>query len=386
MFRSNNRAVLSPGAVLLILSACGQGGSTVPPGASAGTASHAVQRSSAIVPADSTSILNGLNTNVVIGSTVDPNNGDKGPHSLAIVKTTYGLKKGQLLVCNFADSSGTAGNGTTIELLNPTPSSSPATFAQSNDIKGCDGTTSTPGNAVYATGLSSGLLAWFDQAGKEQSTHGSPLAAPFSVVDAFRNKMYAPEYVFASDAQTGSIVSLGVNDYASQYKQVATGFAVGSSSQTGWQTVGPSGLQYDSKKDTLYIADGANNTIVEFLHASNLLVTNEIVVQPGGKKFKCLHKKVTCGKFVYGGSPLDVPVAMTILPNGNLVAANTVGTGSSTNELVELTPKGQILATKVVDTSSTPGIFGLAASGTNDGNTRIFFTDTNDNNVHELEP
>jgi hypothetical protein len=40
----------------------------------------------------------------------------------------------------------------------------------------------------------------------------------------------------------------------------------------------------------------------------------------------------------------------------------------------------------VVDTSKTAGIFGVRASGTNDTNTVVYYTDTNDNSLHELEP
>jgi hypothetical protein len=136
----------------------------------------------------------------------------------------------------------------------------------------------------------------------------------------------------------------------------------------------------------LYIADGANNTIVKFTHATTLLQKNEIVVLPGGTKFKCAHKKTTCGKLVYSGSPLNVPVAMTMLPNGTLVVANSQPASSGGNELVELTASGAILDTKVVDTGATPAVFGLASKGTKDSNTVVFYTDTNDNDVHELEP
>ena len=44
-----------------------------------------------------------------------------------------------------------------------------------------------------------------------------------------------------------------------------------------------------------------------------------------------------------------------------------------------------MLDTKVVDTSKTSGIFGLAATGTKDSNTALFYTDTNTNTLHELE-
>ena len=72
---------------------------------------------------------------------------------------------------------------------------------------------------------------------------------------------------------------------------------------------------------------------------------------------------------------------MTRLPNGNLIVANTKGG----NTLVELTPAGQVLDKKVVDKSKTAGIFALQATGKNDSDTVLFYTDTNTNTLHELE-
>ena len=127
--------------------------------------------------------------------------------------------------------------------------------------------------------------------------------------------------------------------------------------------------------------DGVDNTVVAFNNATDLLVANEIIVQKGGKTFKCKYKKDTCGSLVHAGSPVSSPVAMTLLPNGNLIAAN----GAGGNTLVEMTPTGTILDTKVIDKSKTQGIYGLRAGGTSDSNTVLYYTDTNDNSLHELE-
>ena len=86
-------------------------------------------------------------------------------------------------------------------------------------------------------------------------------------------------------------------------------------------------------------------------------------------------------KLVKAGSPLDAPEASTLLPNGNLVIANTKGG----NTLVEMASTGQVLDTKVVDKSKMTGIFGLWATGKNDTNTTVFYTDTTTNTVQELE-
>jgi hypothetical protein len=167
--------------------------------------------------------------------------------------------------------------------------------------------------------------------------------------------------------------------------QVISGFATNKGS--GWSLLGPSGIQYNSQRtgslcnDTLYIVDGVDNTIVAVSNASNLLGKDEIVVQPGGKTFKCADPKHTCATLVYSGAPLNAPVASALLPNGNLIVANTQGG----NKLVELTPTGKILDTKSIDKSKVAHVFGLLATGTNDSNTALFYTDTKTNTLQELE-
>ena len=76
------------------------------------------------------------------------------------------LKKGQLLVCNFEDKSGNAGNGTTIEQFSPTAGSKPTTFIQNRKIEGCDGSAfSGYGANTYATGLTSKVMVEINDEG-----------------------------------------------------------------------------------------------------------------------------------------------------------------------------------------------------------------------------
>src|SRR5215472_7514840 len=121
----NRRALVLIAGILFSTSAC-NGSATVP-----STSQVSIPVARPIVPDDTTSILKKLTKDVVIGSTVDTKNGDMGPRALALVRSTFVLKKGQLLVCNFEDSAGAAGKGSTIEVLNPMPSSAPVRFAQS---------------------------------------------------------------------------------------------------------------------------------------------------------------------------------------------------------------------------------------------------------------
>lgn len=374
-------SIMPMAAALLATSACAE--HAVP--SSAG-ASAALQVPSVLTgdsrASDTTSILKKLRKDVIIGSTVDAKNGDKGPRALSIVGTTKGvLTEGQLLVCNFEDSAGVPGNGTTIELLNPKPGSQPVRFFQGDSIKGCDGDAITRGHFVYGSGLTSGEVAEINDKGALVLTYGGKkLAKPLSDADALPEQSFSPEYIYAGTTATGGIDSISIGFYGNgKVLQVADGFAVGKNSQG---ELGPSGLQYNRNIDALYIVDGVTNTLVAFSNASKLLAKDEIIVKPGGKTFKCEYPKVTCGRLVYSGSPLDAPVTSALLPNGNLVVANSQGTA---NTLVELTPQGQVLDTKVVDKSPTQGVFGLVARGKTDFGTVLFYTDTNSSTVHELE-
>ena len=327
--------------------------------------------------------MKSLTKNVTIGSTIDTKNGDEGPRALSIAAgSSHGtLKKGQLVFCNFEDSAGTAGAGTTIEALDPTPGSTPERFTQSDLIKGCDGVGLHPRNgSVYAAGLTSGKFVVIAKKGETVKTYsGKPFTAPFSDIVTKPEQNFSPLYVYVGTTH-GGIVSISIGFYGNgRAIEVADGFGVTNSSQA---ELAPSGLQYDPNIDTLYIVDGTTDTIVAFTNASKLLEKDEITVKPGGKSFKCEHPKTTCAHLVYSGSPLDAPMASALLPNGNLIIANTQGTA---NTLVELTPEGKVLDTKVVDQSSTQGVFGLAARGTTDSNTVLFFTDTNSNTVQELK-
>ncbi|HEX4012346.1 MAG TPA: hypothetical protein VHX17_00495 [Candidatus Cybelea sp.] len=367
---------------LLAVSACGaptgSGGSAVNPAATApmAVANHVRPQ------VDNKSILKLLTKTVVIGSTVDPKNGDQNPRGLSIAHgSPHGvLTKGQLVFCNYSDSTGKMGAGTTIDALKATSGSSPTRFFQNALIEGCVGAAVHPHDgSVYAAGMTSGKLVEIAKKGAVVKSYtGKLFASPFSDTITNPSQNFSPLYVYVGTT-SGTVVSISVGFYGNGVAtEVAKGFATSKGSQGG---LAPSGFQYDQKTDTLYIVNGANNTIVSFTNASDLLDKDEIIVQPGGKTFKCRYPKTTCGKLIMSGSPLNAPMASAMLPNGNLVVANTQGTS---NTLVEFTPAGKVLDTKVVDTSSTQGVYGLVARGTTDANTVIFFTDSNNNTVQEL--
>jgi len=390
---SNVRAALLAAGVLLAVSAC-NGTGAVPSSAPAANADAGDSRAAVASPADTTSILKLLKKDVTIGSTVDAANGDMGPRAVTVVQNNFEkLKKGQLLVCNFENSSGTAGDGTTIELFDAVANSKPTTFIQNSKIEGCDGDAIDGGNDVYATGFTSKVMVLINAKGQLKKTYGSPITQPLGDGEAPMLYGYSPELVFVGNADTGGVDSFSFGGYGSgKGIEVINGFDVNKGS--GGSALGPSGIAYwcgvlpgtsecpykNNPPDTLYVADGACNAVVAISHASSLLEKDEITIGSSCTKFTCEYPKTTCATVVKAGSPLDKPVAQTLLPNGNLIVANT-----GNNTLVEMTPKGQVLDTKVVDKSKTSGIFGLAATGTKDSNTVLFYTDTNTNTLHELE-
>lgn len=374
-------------AIIGILAASGCASPTTPSSGSFNpTAQHVAGATNiGMRPVDSTSILQKLTKQVTIGSTVDAQNGDKGPRAISIATGSKDgkLAKGQLLVCNYEDSSGVAGNGTTMEVLNPAQGSTPTRFIQTSLLKGCDGDAIQPRHgSVWGTAFTSGDIVELAPKGKIVKTYtsGKVFSAPFSDTVADHTQDFGPLNVYVGSTLAGGIVNISAGFYGNGIAtQVAKGFAVGKGSNAD---LGPSGLTYDLTADVLYIVDGVDNTVVGFTNASKLVAKDEIIVKPGGKTFQCKFPKTTCGELIYSGSALDAPIAATLLPNGNLVVANSQGTA---NTLVELTPTGQVLATKVVDSSSTQGVFGLVAKGTNDNNTVLYFSDANSNTVQELE-
>ncbi|HEY2474192.1 MAG TPA: hypothetical protein VGI19_05260, partial [Candidatus Cybelea sp.] len=389
---SNYRAFVALAIASIAMTACGGGVTSIPASQSLLNNAQQPLDSGGAMPADSTSILKKLTKDVTIGSTVDPGNGDTGPRAIAVVPSKFGkLLKNQILVCNYDDKAGDVGKGTTLEVLSPAAGSKPKTFVQSSKIEGCAGDAVTSGDQIYVGAATAKKLVWVNQSGVIKKAYGPPITAPFADQEAPPLYLYSPVDVWVGNANSGGVDTLSLGSYGTgQAKEVINGFPVNKGS--GWSALGPSGFAYWCKAlpgqlqckahsgtaDTLFVADGDCNAVVSIDHASSLLVKDEITVQKNCTSFKCKYPSTSCGKLIASGSPLNKPFAAAILPNGNLVVANT-----GDNSLVEMMPSGKVLATKTVDTGNAPAIFGLFAIGTSDSNTAIYYTDTNSNELHE---
>ena len=192
--------------------------SNVPP-MSSGTSTFSTSDSSIRDNVDTTSVLKKLTKDVVIGSTVDLKNGDQGPRGASVVASGYGgLKKGQIIDCNFEDKTGAAAKGTTAEKLGPSPGN-PAALVTSAKILGCAGDSVSPSNDdTYVAAYGAGHIGAIKPSGKIGKSWGKPLVNPISVVDgactAGASKCsYSAEYVYASDATIGGVIAFSVNYY-----------------------------------------------------------------------------------------------------------------------------------------------------------------------------
>jgi sugar lactone lactonase YvrE len=125
--------------------------------------------------------------------------------------------------------------------------------------------------------------------------------------------------------------------------------------------VGPTGLGL-GRDGTLYVADTVSNRIAAIPNA--------------------LHRSSTTnrGRTVTMNGALNSPLGLTIAPNGNVLTMN----GGDGN-LVETTPSGTQVTTRMLDSSGTPpgagALFGLAIAPHGRG---LYFVDDADNTLDLL--
>ncbi|HTA38188.1 MAG TPA: hypothetical protein VK760_03890, partial [Candidatus Acidoferrales bacterium] len=235
---------------------------------------------------DTTSILKQLTKTVTIGSTVDAKNGDKAPHALLIANVTNGkIKKGQIVVCNFASKSNAAGAGTSIELLNAKAGSTPVQFAQNAAAKGCAAMGITVADTVFDAAFDGKSIAQFDSSGTYTKIANKNVVAPFGATYWSIGRLYPRLILFATDASKGTVLRMDFTQgLPPQVTPIIVGFAV--NKKPGASALGPSGLSYNVKTDTLYVVDGVNNTVVAIKNiGQDILAPAAITVQPGGKTF-----------------------------------------------------------------------------------------------------
>ncbi len=130
--------------------------------------------------------------------------------------------------------------------------------------------------------------------------------------------------------------------------------------------VGPAGMAYNAANDTLYVASSADNAIYEIPTATKA------------------PSPISPTLLLQDDTHLHGPLDISILPDGNLVVANSDGSNVDPNqpsELVEYTPTGTFLAQQSVDPNNG-GAFGVAIQNLAWGAFRMAAVDDNTNTLH----
>src|SRR5262249_207765 len=119
--------------------------------------------------------------------------------------------------------------------------------------------------------------------------------------------------------------------------------------------VGPTGLAFNPKTGTLYVASTGDNTIFAIANAAGV-TTGQGTGAP-----------------VVVNNNLHGPLGLALAPNGNLLVANGDAVNpdpNNLNELSEFTPKGKFIGQFQIDPGAAGAAFGLAVQQI-DGLTRF---------------
>ncbi len=358
----------------------------------------------AAAAAQARTFISNLQPNPSPIATTVPMNGDQNPYGIVTVPNSIGgLKRGDLLVSNFNNSSppaGEQGTGTTIVQIPPTGNKTQGTaslFAQINDPVCPGGVGLTTALAVTRRGFvivgslpttdgtsataNSGCLIVLNSDGRVVETiAGGPINGPWdmtAVDHGFFTTLYVTNVLNGTVAADtggpsvpgnvvdgGTVVRIqlltipGVRPFVFDEDVIATGFP--ERTDPNALVVGPTGDAL-APNGTLYVADTQGNRIAAIPDASF-------------RVFPVRHGGFT----VSSGDDLNGPLGMTLAPNGDILTAN----GGDGN-IVETTPGGSQSDISGDATGGAGALFGLTVPPGFDG---IYFVDDADNTLRVLTP
>ncbi len=326
------------------------------------------------------SVLKRLKHEETIGSTVDPVDGAANPYGLTIAPVTSGkFTAGDLVVCNFNGKSNVQGTGHSIVALHPTKKAKPIHVSSNKTLVGCDALALASDDTIWASSMVANDNPILAANGKLiQDIFGKPFDQPWG--QAFAQPKSGPPAFYETNAGDGSVVRINLGSTFT-YDAIATGFPV-NHGKAG-TALAPSGLAYDAKLDTLYFADGDNNTVVALKGVSKIPAGG---IQAKNRGMKFTGPSAGGARIVFAGTPLNGPISTALLSNGNLVVGNTLDPAGK-NLIVELsTETGKVMDVRNVDKGAAGAIFGIVATGTSAADTKVYFNDDNSNAVEVLEP
>jgi len=302
-----------------------------------------------------------------------PANGDLNPYGVVFVPKDFPsggkIAPGDVLVANFNNLNNLQGLGVTIikltpsggavaPLVSPGQAGSATTFFTSSrqglttalgvlskgfvvvgNLPSTDGTFKTIGQ---------GSLQVIDRNGKLVRTlmDAQFLGSPW---DLTINDEGATAQVFVSNVVTGTVdridLSVGQNDVAIvSQNEIAANYA--HQGNPAAFVLGPTGLAFDKKANTLYVASTMDNAIFAVSAA-------QMRTSPVDK-----------GDLVFQDPHLRGPLGLAFAPNGDLITANgdaVNGDPTHPSEIVEFTKAGKFVGESNID-SGQGGAFGIAVS------------------------
>ena len=309
-----------------------------------------------------------------------PANGDVNPYGVAFAPSNTPksglLQAGNILVSNFNNAQNLQGTGTTIIRVNKAGNASTFFTSPQGGLSAALGVLSDGivlvGNLPTADGTSAtaqpGRLAVLNGNGQFLGTLGNPktINGPWGMaIHDTGNGVSGTAQVFVSNVLSGVVsrITIAYNATSLSATDMVLADGFNHRADPAALELGPSGMAYSASNDTLYVASSADNAIYEIPTAT---ATNSPVAA-----------RLLVGDSTHLHGPLDV----SILPDGNLVVANSDGSNVDPNqpsELVEYTPEGTFLAEQSIDPNNG-GAFGLATYNIGWGTFRLAAVDDNAN-------
>jgi hypothetical protein len=307
-----------------------------------------------------------------IASTV-PRNGDVNPYGIAVIRHSQGrLRRGHILISNFNNKKNLQGTGTTLVEISPRghrtlfaqlnaktlPGSCPGGLGLSTALAVLPGgwvvVGSTPSSNGMAATAKAGCLIVLNSRGRAVETIAGqgingPWDATWASLGGGQAALFVTNVLNGTVAAQGKVVHRGtvlrldLSLSAGQAPQLMSVTKVGSgfAEQTNPSAfvLGPTGVGL-SPQGTLYVAETQSNTIRAIPDALTRMSS-------GGN-----------GTVLTAGRKLSMPLGLTLAPNGDVLTVNG-GNGL----IVETTPAGQQIATRLLDSSGSPkgagALFGL---------------------------
>jgi hypothetical protein len=327
------------------------------------------------------SVLASLSSEQTIGSTTPTTPGDVNPYGLDIAKVSSGkIGAGDLVICDFNNPGNVQGTGTEIVALHPIVGSSPTLVVKDNTLTGCNAIATAPNGNIWAAAFKANDNPIFTPSGTlVSSLNNGPWNHPFGETFAPPVNAQSNPAFYVSQAGDGSLVRVSILPGPTfKFTIIATGFPINGGKPGS--ILSPSGLNYQRSGDILYVVDGTNNALYAIHNVSNV-TANGIAVN--GTSFS--GPFASSAQVVFSGAPLNGPISSALLFNGNIALGNTLDPDGK-NLIVEISPTGQLLDVKNVDTGVGGALFGMVATGTSLSTTKLYFNDDNDNTVKVLSP